>query len=189
MPTIPTTLPTIRLALLETEHEVAKYFESLSAEEFARPLDGTWSPAEHLSHLNTAVSAVARGFSVRPWQLRLRFGRARRPSRSYEQLREDYRAVLAAGGKATRAYVPAREEAPDREALLARWARVNGRLREALAGWGEGEMDRVVMPHPLLGKLTARELALFTVYHGTHHVEAVKRRLGISDQTVPGGRS
>jgi hypothetical protein len=26
-----------------------------------------------------------------------------------------------------------------------------------------------VLPHPLLGKLTIREMLYFTVYHGEHH--------------------
>jgi hypothetical protein len=33
------------------------------------------------------------------------------------------------------------------------------------------------MPHPLLGKITAREMIYFTVYHSEHHVAATKKRL------------
>jgi hypothetical protein len=108
-------------------------------------------------------------------------GRANRPSRSYEALRDDYRAVLVVGGKASGRYVPRPETSPDGEAMLARWARVNRRLRKALRRWTEQELDRVVLPQPLLGKLTAREVAYFTVYHGGHHVEAVRRRLGVGE--------
>lgn len=177
MPTTPTTTPTIHTALEEVERDVAEFFGSLSPDAFAARVGEAWSPAEHLSHLNTAVRTVALVFSVPSWLLRLRFGRADWPSRSYEALRDDYRAVLAAGGKASGRYVPRPETSPDREAMLARWARVNARLRRALARWDEKELDRVVLPHPLLGKLTAREVAYFTVYHGGHHVDAVKRRL------------
>jgi hypothetical protein len=76
--------------------------------------------------------------------------------------------------------VPPREEgaAPERRtALLARWERVNARLREALEGWSERDLDRILLPHPLLGKLTTREMLFFTLYHDRHHVEAAKRRL------------
>jgi hypothetical protein len=61
--------------------------------------------------------------------------------------------------------------------LLARWGRVNERLRTALIGWSERNLDRIQFPHPVLGKITARELACFTIYHGHHHVAAVQRRL------------
>lgn len=177
MTTIPTTLPSICTALEEVECDVARFFDALPAGVFAARMGEAWSPAEHLSHLITAVRTVALVFRIPPWLLRLRFGRADRPSRSYEALRDDYRAVLAAGGKASGRYVPRREMWPDREAMLIQWARANARLRKALGRWNERELDRVVLPHPLLGKLTAREVAYFTVYHGGHHVEAVRRRL------------
>jgi hypothetical protein len=35
------------------------------------------------------------------------------------------------------------------------------------------------MPHPLLGKLTVREMLLFTLYHNLHHVQNVARRKGL----------
>jgi len=56
---------------------------------------------------------------------------------------------------------------------------VNDRLRKALAGWSERNLDRIRFPHPLLGRITARELAFFTIYHGHHHVAAVQRRLAL----------
>lgn len=179
----PAARPSLLEALRDTETAVAGYFGSLEKEIFARQLQGTWSPAEHLDHLNIAVSAVARGFAKSPWILRIRFGSSKRPSRTYEELRADYQARLAAGGRASGRFVPVREtvDATDaavrRDDLLARWGRVNERLRSALGGWSERDLDRIQFPHPLLGKITARELAFFTIYHGHHHVAAVERRL------------
>jgi hypothetical protein len=176
---IPFAQPTLVKALEDVERDVAAFFGSLAADEFAFRVDSAWTPAEHLDHLNIAVSAVARGFAMSRWLLRLRFGSARRPSRSYEQLRDDYRARLAAGAGASGRFVPARAEPRpvDRRQLLARWTRVNLRLRAGLATWSERDLDRIQLPHPILGKITAREMAFFTVYHGTHHVAAAKRRL------------
>jgi hypothetical protein len=36
-------------------------------------------------------------------------------------------------------------------------------------------MDYHVLPHPLLGPLSVREMLFFTVYHNTHHVLNVQR--------------
>lgn len=179
----PFTAPETAQALAEVECEVAEFFRFLSAEEFVLRVGDAWTPAEHLLHLCTAVSAVARGFSINRWLLRLRFGRARSPSRRYLEVRDDYRERLSRGGRATGPYVPDREDSADerieerRAAILARWGRVNSRLREAAERWSERELDRIRMPHPLLGMLSARELLFFTVYHNQHHVAAAKRRL------------
>jgi hypothetical protein len=170
-------------ALGDAEREVSTFFGALSAADFITPPGEAWSPAEHLRHLNRSVSAVARGFGMPRWLLRIRFGRARQPSRRFAGLRDDYRARLAAGGRASGEYVPKREDTPPgevdayRERILARWADANQRLRAGLARWSEADLDRIRLPHPLLGWLTAREMLFFTLYHDRHHVEAARRRL------------
>ena len=169
--------------LSSAEAAVAEFFGSLPADQFTLRVGEAWTPAEHLSHLNTAVSAVARGFGINRWLLRLRFGRARHPSRSYEEVREFYRTKLAGGAVARGGFVPAPENLaaadcePRRAELLARWERVNNRLRRALAGWPERDLDRLQLPHPLLGKLTAREMLFFSAYHAHHHIAAARKRL------------
>jgi hypothetical protein len=166
-----------------SEREVAEFFRSLSPTEIALREGSAWTPAEHLDHLNIAVSAVARGIGTSRLLLLLRFGWARRGSRSFDQVREDYLARLAAGGVARGGFVPVvkdldAEEAANRQHdLLARWQRVNGRLYARLAKWSEKDLDRIQLPHPLLGKITTREMVYFTIYHNHHHVVGAKRRL------------
>ncbi len=179
----PWELPTILDALADVEREVGEFFGSLEADELVLRVADAWNAAQHLDHLNIAVSAAARAYTVSPWLLQLRFGRGRRPSRSYSALREEYRARLARGGKASGRYVPQRDDASTtdtivrRTVLLSRWYRVNERLRSAVRGWKEVSLDRARVPHPLLGRITMRELAFFTIYHGRHHVVSAGRRL------------
>ena len=170
-------------AIDDVEAEVAAFFGGLSDDELVHREGDAWTPAEHLAHLATSVSAVARGLGMPRLLLRLRFGGASAPSRSDEEVRRDYQERLAGGGRASGVYIPPRQDpkaeevASLRAALLARWARVNDRLRTALAPWSERQLDRVCLPHPLLGKLTTREMLFFTLYHGRHHVEGARRRL------------
>ena len=181
-PNTPFDRETLLQAIVATERDVATFFESLTPEEWFFRVGSAWTPAEHLDHINIAVSAVARGFGMSRLILRLRFGRARRSSRSYDSLRDDYRGRLAAGAGASGRFIPTvnrgiEENAARPEQLLARWHRVNERLRTALRDWPEQDLDRIQMPHPILGRITAREMAFFTVYHGGHHVAAARSRL------------
>ena len=170
-------------ALSDAERRVAEFFESLSADELMRRVGSAWTAAEQLDHLNTSLSAVTRGFSAPRLVLRLRFGRARKPSRGFAQLRDDYRARLAAGGKAPGAFVPQQETLTHAQAeirrqdLVARWHRVNGRLRTGLESWSEKQLEVIRLPHPLLGKITAREMAFFAIYHADHHINASRKRI------------
>jgi len=182
-PSSPSTREDVLRALTGVEADVAAFFASLSPDELVLRVGDAWTPAEHLAHLNVSVGAVARGVGMPRALLLLRFGPSFSASRSYDTIRETYRAILAAGGRASGVYVPPRQEPSadeierHRADLLARWARANARLRDALAGWGERGLDLIRLPHPLLGKLTTREMLFFTLYHNQHHVEGAKRRL------------
>ena len=92
----PRTRDDISAALAAAENEVAAFFTSLSADELSRRVASAWTAFEQLEHLTSAVGAVARGFAAPKLLLRLRFGRAKQPGRSYLELRDDYRARLAA---------------------------------------------------------------------------------------------
>jgi DinB superfamily len=179
----PFTRSEILAALDAAEREVAEFFGSLADDELVHRVGEAWTPAEHLRHLCIAVAAVARGLAVPRWLLRLRFGRARAPSRTYDVIRETYRSLLGRGAGASGPFVPRREDlspaqaAESRAELLARWGRVNGGLRAALATWSEANLDRLRMPHPILGPLTVREMLFFTIYHDGHHVEAARGRI------------
>lgn len=39
------------------------------------------------------------------------------------------------------------------------------------------ELDKYILPHPLLGKLTIREMMYFTIYHVEHHKKLTERGL------------
>lgn len=170
-------------ALSRSELDVASFFESLPAEELALRVGEAWTAAEHLQHLCIAVAGLARGFAAPRWLLRLRFRSARRPSRSYPILRDDYRERLERGARATGAFVPVRQDmkgeeiAEARARMLVKWKRVNVRLREAVERWSEAELDRIRLPHPILGLITAREMLFFAIYHAGHHVAAARSRL------------
>lgn len=169
--------------LRAAEADVAAFFGGLSIENLTLRAGDAWTAAEHLAHLNTAVSAVARGLAMPRWILRIRFGRNRKSRRTYQQLVDDYRGRLAGGGMASGEFIPAREDGPTENAtrrrheLLSRWERVNTRLRNALKQWNESDLDRIRLPHPLLGTISAREMVYFTMYHNRHHIISASVRL------------
>jgi hypothetical protein len=170
----------IAKALKEGETAVSGFIAALPVEAFLNAQPGKWSPAVQLRHLERSVRAVAGGLKLPRLLLRLRFGRARTPSRDYLRLRDDYRALLAAGGRSSAEFTPAPEAVPAggeeayRNRLLERWTGANQALREALARWPEDALDRLRMPHPLLGLLTVREMLFFTRYHALHHLAGME---------------
>ena len=41
--------------------------------------------------------------------------------------------------------------------------------------WSDEQLDHFQISHPILGLLTIRELAYFTIYHNGHHLETIRK--------------
>lgn len=156
------------------------FWANLPPAKFAAPLGDAWSPADNVRHLIKSTTPVTTALSMPALALRVMFGSASAPSASYSQLRDRYRAVLAAGATAGRfapkAALPASDLAGWQRQLIGRCRDSISGLRKAAARWSEQELDVYRIPHPLLGKLTLREMLFFTLYHYTHHQANVVRR-------------
>jgi hypothetical protein len=113
--------------------------------------------------------------------LRALFGQGSAASTPYLELEERYRAVLAGGGKAGR-FAPSPHRAPAnlrawQQSLVSEYQSAVAALASALEHWTERDLDHCRLPHPLLGKLTVREMLFFTLCHYEHHRAIVAGRL------------
>lgn len=133
---------------------------------------GKWSPAQQAEHLVKSVRPVTLAFSLPKFVLPLVFGRSNRPSRSFDDLIARYHAKLAAGGRASRPFVP--DVPGDLDAVYRRLGKTVDRLSQRVNRFSEQELDTLLLPHPLLGKLTLREMLYFTAYHAKHHQHAIE---------------
>ena len=176
----PQTQPEIVSALAEQQLASMDYWTSFDTESFFRSIGEAWSPAETVRHLTKSTRPVVQALTVPKWLLRFRFGKSKRPSVAYDDLRSRYREQLAAGGKAGR-FAPSSQSESDLEAwrkkILATYTQVNEDLRKAIGRWSEKSLDQLQLPHPLLGNLTVREMLFFTLYHQRHHMDVVRRHL------------
>ena len=168
-------------SLLDQQEEIATFADGFSLELFFADQGEHWSPAGHLRHLNKAVRAVARGLRQNKLVL-VPFGRSKSGSLRYEEVVERYHQALAAGGTAG-PFGPNSKD-PDlspedwRHQIMAHWQDSGEQLRKAIQRWSEEELDRYRLPHPLIGKLTLREMIFFTLYHNAHHARRMAERSG-----------
>jgi hypothetical protein len=156
------------------------FAHALALEEFFAAQADRWSPAVHIRHLARSTRPLAQALALPRWAIRLRFGRATAPSRTFDALVHDYRAALAAGGQAPPAFVPRpathTPSHDERVAILRSWDASVRQLERNATRWNERELDQLRLPHPLLGLLTVREMLLFTVYHTAHHLRLIESR-------------
>lgn len=139
------------------------------------PASGKWSPAQHLEHIRVGLALTDKVLGLPPILLRWRFGRPNRPGRDYDALVARYREKLATGGRAPSRFVPGPVKGSGLPALNASIKKHVESLAGRSSRWSDHRMDHFLVPHPLLGKITVRELFFFTTYHAEHHRALIER--------------
>jgi hypothetical protein len=169
------TKESILSTLDKTQLEVSTFFGSQTPAGFHHRTGDAWSLSENLEHLIRSVKPVAKAMRLPKVTLRLMFGTPSELSRSFEGIKDAYVQELAKGAQASGRFVPAAPHATGDLAtaqtkLLEQWRKVSGELIAALRSWEEHELDQYALPHPILGKLTIREMLFFTIYHDMRHM-------------------
>ncbi len=142
---------------------------------FARRAPDKWSPAEQVEHLRLSVRPLRLSFLIPNVALRI-FGTARGPGRTYDEVVADYRQRLARGAKASGPFIPRRlTRGADLERLVRGFRAAQTGYAERLAASEGPSLDSAVLPHPILGRLSKREMAFFTLYHLGHHHALIQR--------------
>ena len=162
-------------ALESVLRDVSQFSSNITEDQFFGSTQSEkWTICENLDHLFRSNKPVAKALAL-PKISFLPFGKSDDGSRSYEKLVEFYQSKLNAGGKATGRYVPAgKNESPEKAEVEAGYQQSGEKLISNLQSWDEKDLDRYRMPHPLLGKLTVREMLFFTIYHNQHHLKNMR---------------
>ncbi len=167
----------IKARLEESYQQYLNYLGKLSKDEYEYAPEGKWNAGEQTVHLIKSVKPVANGLGMPKFLLKYKFGKANRPSRSYDELIERYRTKLEKPYAAPDAYSPSKVKHAQANELDKKLKKYIDLLEEKLVKWTEEQLDEYVVPHPLLGKITIRELFYFTIYHAHHHQLLIKQYL------------
>jgi hypothetical protein len=163
----------LRLHHTEFQHLLG----SLQETDYLSAAIGKWNAGQQLDHICRSIGPVDLAFGLPGFVLRLLFGKANRASRTYEQLVEKYKTKLAEGGRASKQFIPRETEWLGRQKLLDRLSRSVDSLSQKIEKTSENQLDTYILPHPILGKLTLREMLYFTIYHVQHHQSFVVKNL------------
>lgn len=154
----------------------AETLKKIQSEAFFTRKTDKWSPAEQAQHLVLSVKPLLLAYSLPKIGLRLLFGKPNRESRSYEQLLEKYHTKLAAGATASSAYVPKQlKTGTTPQAVIKTFVDTHQKLITKINHWKDVDLDRFILPHPLLGKITVREMLYFTDFHILHHNDLIHK--------------
>lgn len=154
--------------------EVTEWLTQQATEKFTKGPKSKWNTSQHLDHLHQVVLQLNRALLIPKFLLRWRFGKPNRPGRKYKAIVARYQEKLSLvkgnltppGGK--------KHSVADKPKMIENFQLQIQRMQKGLEKWTEEELDQYLIPHPLLGKMTVREILMWMVYHHYHHLNNLK---------------
>ena len=151
---------------------------NLSESQCMHAPENKWSGLQHIKHIDMTLSPVVKFFGDREKYFSRNFGEADRAPRSYESIQDEYVKLLTPGIVAPDRYTPTAIPYSDKESVNQDLLIKVSSLLTHMDQWTEVELDRYLIPHPLLGDITLREILFFSIYHSEHHRKNVEKTLG-----------
>lgn len=168
-----TTKTELFAALKDSHQRVVNWFTEMPVDEFFQREGDAWSASDNVDHLIRSHKPIAKALKLPKITLKAMFGSVDQPSRSYEAICQIYKDTLAAGGVASGRFLPDQQTPEKSEIakaeLLSQFLKASADLVSIAEKWREADLDNYFLPHPLIGKLTIREMLYFTIYHNLRH--------------------
>lgn len=170
-------------SLIQRHQKFGQYVDALSKEDFEISKKEKWSAGQDLDHILKSIKPLSEILSNKKIII-TKFGKGNGISSNYEILVSRYKDKLAEGGTAFGQFVPEKITWDKKEDLLRQLYELTEKITECLQRYTEEELDELLLPHPLLGSLTVREMMYFTNYHVEHHQNNVSMKLKNVDNTM-----
>ena len=165
------------LDILAQNHQILyKWLEKHPNENWVKGPRGKWNTGEHIVHLIQSEMAFNRALLLPKVYLKFKFGTNNRANRDYQQIVKKYQAKLAdyPGVVADISKKMPLMTLSNKALYISKLVKEEKRLANKIQKWTEFDLDTYLLPHPLLGKMTIREIAIWTAYHTEHHYTILK---------------
>lgn len=165
------------VTLLEKKHQfLFDWLKNHSDEKWENGPDKKWTTGQHILHLVNSIKLLNKALSYPKFILKYKFGVSNRETRSYEVVANRYHEKLLKHQDKSRAFnqhlkTPTLSE---KKGLVSLLQIQNKKLQYKTNKWKDKDLDTLLIPHPLMGKMTIREIIMWTAYHTEHHTNTLK---------------
>lgn len=152
------------------------FLENQPSEFWSHGPKGKWNTGQQALHLLQTIKALNDALSLPRFFMKYKFGSANRAVRNYDEVVRRYNQRLSDAKNATFKTSAEMKIPPlsDKTYLLNRLKMENKKLQYKTKKMQDKDMDAMVLPHPLMGKMPVRELMMWTIYHVIHHANCLK---------------
>jgi hypothetical protein len=162
--------------ILEKHQTLYDWLEKHPNENWTKGPADKWNTGQHIVHLIRSESALNKALGMPKFLLNYKFGTNNRDNRSYAEVVKKYQNKLAAnpGLVADISKNMPAITAANKATLMAKLEAKNAKLLKKFQKWSDKDLDTYLLPHPLLGRMTIREIMMWNAYHTEHHYENLK---------------
>lgn len=160
----------IKARLRQAFSDVIYTIYDLSDEQFGAPrATDKWSPAEIVGHLILSTKPINKAMGTPKLMLKAAFGKNNREEKPTDQLISTYKEILSGGLTAPKNFIYKGATEKGKDIMISKFTDELDKLLAHIDKWKEKDLTDYVLPHPAIGKLTIREMLLFTEFHTKHH--------------------
>jgi hypothetical protein len=164
--------------LLEIKHqELFIWLQKQPQENWELGPEKKWSTGQHIQHLTDSLQLLNNALSYPEIFLKYKFGTCNRALRDYNTVVEKYQQKLLENQEKARSFNQKLKKPTlkRRVQLLTRLQIQQKKLQYKAKHISEKKLDTLVIPHPLMGKMTIREIIMWTAHHTEHHTQTLQK--------------
>jgi len=139
------------------------------------PID-KWSFGQHILHLLDSIKMLNKALSYPRFILKYKFGTANRGLRTYDEIGKRYEEKLAKNLDRARQFNSklSKPSLQQKKEITNKLLKQKERLQKLTLKWNDVDLDRLLIPHPLMGRMPVREIIMWTAHHTEHHTRILK---------------
>ena len=164
--------------LLETKHqELFAWLEKQPQENWELGPKEKWSTGQHIQHLVDSLQLLNNALSYPKFLLKYKFGTCNREPRDYNAVAEKYQQKLLENQERARVFNQKLKKPAlgERVRLLTKFQIQQKKLQYKTKRINEKKLDTLLIPHPLMGEMTLREIIMWTAYHTEHYTKTLQK--------------
>jgi hypothetical protein len=156
------------------EHQgIIDFIDSLPEHKFMFQPKGKWTAGQQLSHIHLTILPFLKILPLKE-VIHQKFGKIERPLWNAEEVIDKY---LNTTLEAPQVYLPESILFEQKAQLVKDISASLKQIQQLLEGYSEAELDELSLPHPLLGKLSIREMFYLMAYHAKHHLKQTQANI------------
>ena len=163
--------------ILEEKHiELINWLDKQPEEKWLEGPDGKWTVGQQILHLIKSTRLLNNALSFPAFLIKYKYGTINRELRDYDAVAKRYNDKLSANLERAKQFNSSLKKPTlaQKNNLLTIFKIQNKKLQYKTRNIKDKNLDTLLLPHPLMGKMAVREIIMWTAYHTEHHTNTLK---------------